>query len=57
MSLGVLANVVGTGAALCSMASFGSNAVCLILSGAILVLKWRFEHGQSVAPAAAPPAD
>jgi MtN3 and saliva related transmembrane protein len=101
MSVGVLANVLGTGAALCSMASFvpqilkivrerdassvslhmyavtvtgfslwiaygamiaswpviGSNVVCLILSGAILVLKWRFEHGQSVAPATAPPAD
>jgi MtN3 and saliva related transmembrane protein len=89
-----LANIVGTGAALCSMASFvpqilkivrerdassvslhmyavtvtgfslwiaygvmttswpvvGSNVVCLILSAAILVLKWRFEHGQAVAP-------
>jgi MtN3 and saliva related transmembrane protein len=89
-----LANIVGTGAALCSMASFvpqilkivrerdassvslhmyavtvtgfslwiaygvmttswpvvGSNIVCLILSAAILVLKWRFEHGQAVAP-------
>jgi MtN3 and saliva related transmembrane protein len=28
----------------------GSNAVCLVLSGAILVLKWRYEHGQPVAP-------
>jgi MtN3 and saliva related transmembrane protein len=24
----------------------GSNAVCLALSATILVLKWRFEHGQ-----------
>lgn len=89
-----LANIVGTGAALCSMASFvpqilkivrerdassvslrmyavtvtgfslwiaygvmitswpvvGSNAICLLLSATILVLKWRFEHGQAVAP-------
>ena len=81
-------DIVGTGAALCSMASFtpqilkiwrerdassvslrmyaitvtgfslwiaygvlldswpiiGANSVCLVLSGAILVLKWRFEH-------------
>lgn len=96
MSFGVpyLADVIGTGAAVCSMASFvpqiikivrerdassvslrmyavtvagfclwivygtmttswpvvGSNAVCLLLSGAILVLKWRFEHGEAVAP-------
>jgi MtN3 and saliva related transmembrane protein len=28
----------------------GSNIVCLLLSGAILVLKWRYEHGRSVAP-------
>jgi MtN3 and saliva related transmembrane protein len=28
----------------------GSNVVCLLLSGAILVLKWRYEHGQPVAP-------
>ena len=85
-----LANVLGVGAALCSMASFlpqilkivrerdaasvslrmyavtvsgfglwiayglqigswpvaASNIVCLLLSGAILVLKWRFEHGR-----------
>lgn len=83
-----LANVVGVGAALCSMTSFipqiakiwrerdassvslrmymvtvtgfslwiaygaligswpvvGSNAVCLVLSGAILALKWRFRR-------------
>jgi MtN3 and saliva related transmembrane protein len=83
-----LANVIGTGAALCSMASFvpqilkirrerdassvslrmyavtvtgftlwilygcliaswpviGSNAVCLVLSATILVLKWRYDH-------------
>lgn len=24
-----------------------TNSVCLVLSGAILVLKWRFEHGRA----------
>lgn len=82
------ADIVGTGAALCSMSSFvpqilkiirerdassvslrmyavtvtgfslwvaygaltggwpviGANAVCLVLSATILILKWRFEH-------------
>ena len=28
----------------------GSNVVCLLLSATILVLKWRYEHGQPVAP-------
>ena len=90
-----LADVLGTGAALCSMASFvpqilkmvrerdassvslrmyavtvtgfslwiaygvmiaswpviGANAVCLVLSATILVLKWRFSHGRGAAPA------
>ena len=94
MSLPDLANILGTGAALCSMASFvpqilkiwrerdassvsfrmyavtvtgfslwiaygamitswpvvGSNIVCLALSATILVLKWRFERGQSLPP-------
>ena len=94
MSATILANVIGTGAALCSMASFvpqilkimrehdassvslhmyavtvtgfslwiaygvlisswpvvASNAVCLLLSATILVLKWRCERGQPVAP-------
>lgn len=90
-----LADVVGTGAALCSMASFApqlvkiwrerdassvslrmyvvtvtgfglwiaygvlsgswpvtvANTVCLLLSAAILVLKWRFEHGEKIGSA------
>ncbi|MCC7266832.1 MAG: SemiSWEET family sugar transporter [Caulobacteraceae bacterium] len=90
-----LVDAVGTGAALCSMASFTpqlvkiwrerdassvslrmyvvtvtgfclwvaygvlskswpivvANAVCLMLSAAILVLKWRFEHGAKVGTA------
>jgi len=94
LSLPDLANILGTGAALCSMASFvpqilkiwrerdassvsfrmyavtvtgfslwiaygamitswpvvGSNIVCLALSATILVLKWRFERGQSLRP-------
>jgi MtN3 and saliva related transmembrane protein len=29
-----------------------SNTVCLLLSGAILALKWRFEAGQSTAETA-----
>jgi MtN3 and saliva related transmembrane protein len=85
----LLANVVGTGAALCSMTSFApqivkiwrdrdasevslamylvtvtgfslwigygvlieswpvtvSNTVCLLMSGAVLALKWRFSRG------------
>jgi len=85
----LIANVVGTAAALCSMTSFApqimkiwrekdassvslrmyvvtvtgfilwtaygfligswpvaaSNIVCLLMSGAILTLKWRFSHG------------
>jgi MtN3 and saliva related transmembrane protein len=28
----------------------GSNIICLLLSATILVLKWRYEHGQAVAP-------
>lgn len=88
MSAPGLSDVVGTGAALCSMASFvpqiikirrerdassvslrmyavtvtgftlwvmygvltrgwpviGANAVCLVLSATILVLKWRYDH-------------
>lgn len=86
--MSMLANVVGTGAAICSMVSFGpqilkiwrekdassvslrmyvitvtgfalwtiygflirswpvtgSNIVCLLMSGAILLLKWRFSR-------------
>ena len=89
-----LANIVGTAAALCSMASFtpqlvkiwrerdassislrmyvvtvtgftlwsvygflvqsfpviGANLVCLVLSSAILVLKWRFSRGETGPP-------
>ncbi len=90
-----LANIIGTAAALCSMASFtpqlvkiwrerdassislrmyvvtvtgftlwsvygflvqsfpviGANLVCLVLSGAILVLKWRFGRDEPEPPA------
>ena len=28
-----------------------ANSVCLMLSAAILVLKWRFEHGEKVGAA------
>lgn len=88
--MSMIANLVGTGAALCSMSSFvpqiakivrerdassvslkmyivtvtgfglwiaygamiggwpivASNAVCLILSAIILILKWRYSQGQ-----------
>jgi MtN3 and saliva related transmembrane protein len=28
-----------------------ANSVCLVLSAAILVLKWRFEHGKKIGSA------
>lgn len=41
---------IAYGAMISSWPVMGANIVCLVLSGAILVLKWRYEHGQSVAP-------
>jgi len=33
----------------------GSNLVCLLLSAAILVLKWRFDAGARAEPNRSPP--
>ena len=99
MNAPLIAVVIGTGAALCSMSSFipqilkiwrerdasavslrmyavtvtgftlwsiygvligswpvvGSNLVCLLLSTAILVLKWRFDAGGRAEPNRSPP--
>ena len=41
---------IAYGAMITSWPVVGSNIVCLALSATILVLKWRFERGQSLRP-------